>query len=124
MKTIYCLQIDHTHNTELMVSLNGIPVYDRAVGNEALSTTSAPDQWLVPGENTLSLTMKRGVVGPTTAIAVFVRDMRPNTKIASLQWPANFATPTDPAPLGTRSVSFTIDSTHERPVFMDAPRTV
>jgi len=124
MKTTYCLQIDHTHNTAMMVCLNGIPVYDRAVENEALSTTSAPDQWLVPGQNTVSLTMKRGTVGPTTAIAVFVRDMRTNTKIATLQWPADFATPTDPAPLGTRVASFDVDESHERPVFMDAPRTV
>lgn len=124
MKTVYCLQVDHTHHTAMMVCLNGIPVYDRAVGNETISTTSAPDQWLVPGQNTMSLTMKRGEVGPTTAIAVFMRDMRTNTKLASIQWPADFATPTDPAPLGTRVASFDVDATHERPVFMDAPRTI
>jgi hypothetical protein len=123
VKTNYCLQVDQTYRSDLMVCLNDVPVYDRAVADESVGVSSAPDQWLVPGTNTVSLTMKQGEPGPSTAIAVFVRDMRTNTKLATIRWPQDFAIPTNPAPLGTRTHTFEIESTHERPVFMDAPRT-
>lgn len=123
MKTVYCLQVHQSHDTALMVSVNDVPLYDRALGDEARGTTSSPDQWLMPGANTLSLTMKRGEVGPTTAISTTLRDAVTNTKLATLTWPADFATPTESAPLGTRTASFNVPATHGRPVFMDAPRT-
>ena len=44
MKTVYCLQVHHSHGTALSVVLNGIPVYDGVMGpNEARSTTTSPD---------------------------------------------------------------------------------
>lgn len=123
MKTAYCLQVDQTYRSDLMVCLNDIPVYDRVVDGESLGVAIAPDQWLVPGPNTVSLTMKRGEAGPSTAIAVFVRDMRADTVLATIRWPHDFALPTNPAPLGTRTHTFAIEGTHDRPVWMDAPRT-
>jgi len=122
MRTTYCLQVHQSHDTSMMVSLNDIPVYDKSLGNEARGTTIAPDQWLVPGVNTISLTMKRAEVGPTTAISTIVRDAVTNTKLATVTWPDDFATPTESAPLGTRKAAFSVPETHERPMFMDAPR--
>ncbi|NUQ73911.1 MAG: hypothetical protein HUU21_10165 [Polyangiaceae bacterium] len=124
MKTTYCLQVHQSHDTAIMVSLNDVPVYDRVLGNEARGTTSSPDQWLFPGENTISLTMKRGEVGPTTAISTILRDAVTNVKLATLTWPDDFATPDDPAPLGTRTALFELPATHGRPIFMDAPRPI
>lgn len=122
MKTTYCLQVHHTHDTSMMVSLNGIPIYDRTLGDEARSTTMAPDQWLIPGVNTLALTMKRGEVGPTTAISTVIKNLELGAKLATVTWPDDFATPTESAPLGTRMATFAVPETHERPMFMDAVR--
>lgn len=125
MKTVYCLQVHHSQGTAMSVVLNGIPLYDSVMGpSEALSTTTSPDQWMVPGENTLSLTMKRGEVGPTTAISTTLRDMDTNLMLATVTWPGDFATATESAPLGTRTAVFQVPATHGRPVFQDAPRAI
>jgi hypothetical protein len=122
VKTVYVLQVHQSHQTALMVSLNGIPLYDKVMGEETRGTTTSPDQWLMPGLNTLSLTMKRGEVNPTTAISTILRDGNTNTKLATITWPNDFVTPTESAPLGTRTAQFSIPDTHERPIWMNAPR--
>lgn len=122
MKTTYCLQVHHSHDTSMMVSVNGIPLYDRTLGNEARSTTISPDQWLMPGLNTISLTMKRGEVGPTTAISTTIRNAITNTKLATVTWPDDFVIPAAVAPMGIHTATFLVPDTHERPMYMDAPR--
>lgn len=123
----YALVIAQSQDTHIVTSLNDIPLRDTIMPVDlARNSTTPPDHWMMPGPNVLTLEVKRGVVGPETAIDAVVWQADTKAHLAELRWPRDFTT--DPlelahggGPRNTMAKPFVLPDDHPRPIYMDAP---
>ena len=127
METRHAFIVEQTGDTHIVASINGIPIHDGATPPETTRAPTRPaDHWLSPGENTLTLDVRRGTLGPATSVNATVWDGIADARLAEIHWPQDF--PVDPkdkvhgaSPLGAVTKRFSIPDDHTRPVYMDAP---
>ncbi|MFO0615800.1 MAG: hypothetical protein U0414_24615 [Polyangiaceae bacterium] len=125
----YGLIVAQSGATHIGVSINDIPLHDVGLPRETFKgATTPPDHWLMPGANVLTMRVKDGVVGPSTAVNATVWDGETDERLAEIHWPHDYAVD-DPtrfqhgsAPREVVARPFAIPDTHRRPIYMDAPR--
>ncbi len=113
--------------THIVVSVNGIPLHEATMPpTEGITTTTALDHWLHPGENLIVLDVRGGYRQPTGKLLTRVYKTDTRSLAVEVEWPRDAIPPLLPGvatSAGIASKIFAVATPHETPLHETAPAT-